>query len=128
MTLYPIISTIYNEKHQSQIHTQYQEQAAIVDKLDVDVMCFGLRTDFQTKMFPASKRLMELADDIEELKSRCKCGRKTIVNARFDENGEIILNGSQVVVGGNKMYTPLCRKCYYKAIKEKLLKDENNQK
>ena len=107
---------------------QVEQLAAIVDKLDIDIMCFGLRTDFQTKMFPASKRLMELADDIEELKSRCKCGRKTIVNARFDENGEIVLNGSQVVVGGNKMYTPLCRKCYHKAIKEKLLKDENNQK
>lgn len=104
---------------------QVEQLANIVDKLDIDVMCFGLRTDFQARLFPGSKRLMELADDIEELKARCKCGRKTIVNARFDENDEIVLDGSQVLVGGNELYTPLCRKCYNKAIKDKLTKLEN---
>lgn len=104
---------------------QIEQLATIVDKLDIDVMCFGLRTDFQTHLFPASKRLMELADDIEELKSRCVCGRKTIVNARFDSDGEIVLNGEQIMVGDEKLYTTLCRKCYNKAIKEKLLKFEN---
>lgn len=106
---------------------QIDQLALIVDKLDIDVMCFGLRTDFQTKMFPASKRLMEIADDIEELKSRCRCGSKTIVNARFDGNGDIVLNGNQVLVGGNKLYTPLCRKCYESEKKKKLTKEGNNK-
>lgn len=105
---------------------QVDQLAQIVDKLDVDVMCFGLRTDFQTKLFPASKRLMEIADDIEEIKSRCSCGRKTVVNARFDEKGEIVLYGNQVVVGGNKLYTSLCRNCFNQLKKEKMLSDKNN--
>lgn len=103
---------------------QVDQLANVVDKLGIDVMCFGLRTDFQSKMFEGSKRLMELADDIEELKSRCSCGRKTIINARFDSNGEIVLNGGQIMVGGNESYTPLCRECYQKHIKTKL----NNKK
>lgn len=103
---------------------QVNQLANVVDKLGIDVMCFGLRTDFQAKMFEGSKRLMELADDIEELKSRCSCGRKTIINARFDANGEIVLNGDQIMVGGNETYTPLCRECYQKNIKAKL----NNKK
>lgn len=103
---------------------QVDQLANVVDKLGIDVMCFGLRTDFQSKMFEGSKRLMELADDIEELKSRCSCGRKTIINARFDSNGEIVLNGGQIMVGGNESYTPLCRECYQKYIKTKL----NNKK
>ena len=105
---------------------QIDQLATIVDKLEIDVMCFGLRTDFQTKMFPASKRLMEIADDIEEIKARCKCGRKTIVNARFDSNGEVVLNGNQVLVGGDKLYTPLCRKCYETAKKDKILKENKD--
>ena len=57
---------------------QIDQLANIVDNLNIDVMCFGLRTDFQSKLFPASKRLFELADEIEEVKSRCECGKKNI--------------------------------------------------
>ena len=97
---------------------QIDELALIVDNLNIDVMCFGLRTDFRSKLFPASKRLFELADEIEEIKSRCECGRKTSINARFNKNGEIILDGNQIMIGGDDLYKPLCRKCWFEKVKE----------
>lgn len=91
---------------------QVNQLAKIVDNLNINVMCFGLRTDFQSKLFPGSKRLFELADTIEEVKSRCSCGRKTSINARFDSLGKLILDGNQIMIGGNDLYKPLCRKCW----------------
>ncbi len=91
---------------------QVNQLAKIVDNLNINVMCFGLRTDFQSKLFPGSKRLFELADTIEEVKSRCSCGRKTSINARFDSLGNLILDGNQIMIGGNDLYKPLCRKCW----------------
>ena len=103
---------------------QVDQLSDVVDFLDVNVMCFGLRTDFQSHLFPGSKRLFELADDIEEIKSSCECGeRKTSINARFDENGEIITEGSQVEIGGNDKYRAICRKCWKNKIRDKLLKE-----
>jgi thymidine kinase len=97
----------------------------VVDFLDINVMCYGLRTDFQSKLFPASKRLFELADDIEEIKSTCSCGdRKTSINARFDADGNIITEGDQVVIGGNDMYKALCRKCWKNKIRDKKLAEQ----
>lgn len=97
-----------------------------VDELGVDAMCYGLRTDFQTKVFPGSKRLFELADTIEEVKSHCSCGRKATINARFDENDEIIIDGEQVQIGGNESYKGLCRKCYMELVNNKIKKNNNN--
>lgn len=91
---------------------QVDDLAKIVDDFDINVSCYGLRTDFKTEMFNGSKRLMEIADTITEIKSLCNCGKKAIVNARIDENGHVIVNGSQVLIGGNEKYVPLCRKCY----------------
>lgn len=103
---------------------QVNQLSDVVDFLDVNVMCFGLRTDFQSHLFPGSKRLFELADDIEEIKSSCECGeRKTSINARFDEDGEIITEGSQVEIGGNDKYRAICRKCWKNKIRDKLLKE-----
>ncbi len=98
---------------------QVEQLAAIVDELDINVMCYGLRTDFQTKLFEGSKRLLELADNIEELKISCECGRKAIVNTRIDKNGEIVLDGEQIEIGGNDRYISLCRRCYHKLKREK---------
>ena len=98
---------------------QVNQLSQIVDKLDINVMCYGLRTDFTTHLFEGSKRLMELADDIDEVKISCSCGRKAIVNARIDKNGDIIRDGEQIVIGGNEQYIPLCRKCYYDAINKR---------
>lgn len=97
---------------------QVDQLARVVDNLNVNVMCFGLRTDFRTKAFPASKRLFELADDIEEIKSRCTCGRKTIVNVRFNGEGKIITDGPQIMVGGDEQYQSYCRKCYNKLLSQ----------
>ena len=103
---------------------QVDQLSDVVDFLNIDVMCFGLRTDFQSKSFPASKRLFEIADEFEEVKSTCSCGEsKTSINARFDENGEIITEGNQLVVGGNEMYKALCRKCWKNKIKDKKEKE-----
>jgi thymidine kinase len=103
---------------------QVDQLSDVVDFLDVNVMCFGLRTDFQSHLFPGSKRLFELADDIEEIKSPCECGeRKTSINARFDENGEIITEGSQVEIGGNDKYKAICRRCWKNKVRDKLLKE-----
>ncbi len=98
---------------------QVDELAKIVDTLDISVICYGLRTDFKTKMFPGSKRLFEIADTIEEVKSSCHCGNKTIVNARIDSQSNLVTDGEQVEIGGDDRYVSLCRKCYYKKLKNK---------
>jgi thymidine kinase len=84
----------------------------IVDNYNVPVFCFGLRTDFRTKMFPGSARLFELADSVSELKTVCTCGGKAMVNARIDGEGNIITEGAQIMLGGNESYRPMCYKCW----------------
>ena len=148
--LFKIISdSISNNQHikkilidESQFLTkrQVEQLGHVVDTFDIDVMCYGLRTDFRTELFEGSKRLLELADTIEEVKSHCSCGRKAIINARFTSNGDIVLHGNQVEIGGNDRYKPLCRKCYqeecdklcYKMVDEytkfqETNKDKNNK-
>ena len=97
---------------------QIDQLRAIVDDFDVPVMCFGLRTDFQTKLFPGSMRLMELADTIQEIKTICDCSAKATVNARIDADGYIVTEGAQVVLGGNDSYIAMCHKCYVRGIRE----------
>lgn len=91
----------------------------IVIDFDVPVLCFGLATDFLTHLFPGSKRLFEIAESITEIKSVCKCGAKATVNARIDENGNVVTEGDQICIGGNDKYVAMCRKCYLKHIKNK---------
>lgn len=81
----------------------------IVDFMDVPVVCYGLRADFQNKLFPGSERLITIADCIQEIKTVCWCGRKATSNARYNEDG-IIRDGEQVVLGANDQYVALCRK------------------
>ena len=95
---------------------QVDQLADVVDDFDINVMCYGLRTDFTTKLFDGSKRLMEIADDISEIKSSCSCGRKAIVNARIDSDGNIVDRGEQIVIGGNDKYISLCRRCYRRTL------------
>lgn len=96
---------------------QVEELADVVDILNINVICYGLRTDFRTELFEGSKRLMELADDIDEIKISCSCGRKAIINARINSEGKLITDGEQILIGGNETYIPLCRKCYNEYIK-----------
>jgi len=98
---------------------QIDELRAIVDDFNIPVMCFGLRTDFQTKLFPGSMRLMEVADTIQEIKTICDCGAKATVNARISADGYIITEGAQVVLGGNDTYIAMCHRCYVNGIRER---------
>lgn len=97
---------------------QIDELRAIVNDFNIPVMCFGLRTDFRTKLFPGSLRLMEVADTIQEIKTICDCGAKATVNARIDPSGYIITQGEQVELGGNDRYIAMCHKCYVRGIRE----------
>ncbi len=96
---------------------QIEQLRAIVDEHNIPVLCFGLRTDFQTRLFPGSLRLMELADCIEEIKTMCDCGCKATVNARISV-GYIVTEGAQVVLGGNDCYIAMCHRCYVAGIRE----------
>ncbi|MBR2466927.1 MAG: thymidine kinase [Clostridia bacterium] len=97
---------------------QIDEMRRIVDEFSVPVMCFGLRTDFKTKLFPGSARLFEIADSISEIKTICDCGSKATVNARFDSKGRLMTHGTQVVIGGNERYLAMCHKCYSERIRK----------
>ena len=97
---------------------QIDQLRAIVDEKDVPVLCFGLRTDFLTHFFPGAQRLMELADSITEIKTVCACGSKATVNARLDENGRVVTEGGQILIGGNDRYIAMCHRCWKKAIRE----------
>lgn len=97
---------------------QVDQLSMLVIDYNIPVLCFGLRADFRTKMFPGSKRLMEIADSITEIKTICSCGRKATVNVRIDQNGRIITEGEQILIGGNDQYTAMCYQCYIQGQKE----------
>lgn len=82
----------------------------VVDDWNVPVICYGLRADFSGRLFPGSEELLAAADIIEEIKTICWCGKKATYNARFDENGAVLREGEQVVLGANDRYIGLCRK------------------
>ena len=96
---------------------QIDQLRALVDEEDIPVLCFGLRTDFLTRFFPGSQRLMELADSLTEIKTVCACGRKATVNARIDGAGRIVTEGSQVMLGGNDSYVAMCHRCWKRQIR-----------
>ena len=96
---------------------QIEQLRAVVDERNIPVICFGLRTDFLTRLFPGSRRLMEVADCIEEIKTMCDCGCKATVNARICD-GFIVTEGAQVQLGGNDCYIAMCHRCYIKGIRE----------
>ena len=92
--------------------SQVDQVARIVDDFGSNVICYGLRTDFRSCLFEGSRRLFEIADTIDEIKSTCTCGRKTIINARMDSNGDFVEEGQQVEIGGDDRYIAVCRKCW----------------
>ena len=98
--------------------SQIDQLRALVNDYNIPVMCFGLRTDFQTHMFPGSQRLMELSDSLTEIKTVCACGRKATVNARLDGQGRVVTTGDQVLLGGNDSYIAMCHKCWKQRIRE----------
>ena len=96
---------------------QINQLRAIVDKRDIPVLCFGLRTDFLTNLFEGSRRLFEVADSINEIKTICSCGNKAIVNARICD-GKVVTEGGQILIGGNDSYVAMCHACWKKATEQ----------
>jgi thymidine kinase len=88
----------------------------VADTLDIPVLCYGLRTDFQGKLFPGSATLLGLADDLTELKTVCQCGRKATMNLRVDRTGKGVKEGAQVEIGGNDRYVSMCRRHFKEAL------------
>lgn len=109
------ISCIFVDEAQFLEKNQIDDLLRIVVEEDVPIICYGLRTDFNTNGFPGSTRLLELAHSIEELKTICDCGKKATFNARM-VNGEFVFDGDQVAIDGEDevTYESLCPKCYYK--------------
>lgn len=107
------IKCIFVDEAQFLTENQIDELGMIVDKMNITVMCYGLRTDFKTQLFEGSKRLLEIADEIEELRTLCRCGEKAIFNTR-KINHEFVFDGEQVAIDGKDevTYVSLCRKCY----------------
>lgn len=111
------INAIICDECQFLTSSQIDQLKFIAEFCDIPVLCFGLRADFQTKLFEGSKRLFEIADSITEIKSVCKCGKKTIVNARIDNNGKVVTEGNQIEIGGNDKYESMCWGCWQERIK-----------
>lgn len=88
----------------------------VVDELNIPVMAYGLRTDFQGKLFPGSEILLSIADEIREVRTICKCGSKATMVVRQDANGHVVKDGAQIVVGGNESYISYCRQHWKEAI------------
>ena len=91
---------------------QVDQLGEIVDSCGINVICYGLRTDFKTHLFPGSKRLFEIADTFEEIKSECSDGHKNIFNARIDGSGKFAIDGNQVEVGAEDKYIAVSRRMY----------------
>ena len=95
---------------------QVEQLGKIVDELNITVMAFGIRTDFQGELFEGSKYLLAWADRLKELRAVCHCGSKATMIVRVSEDGSIIRSGDQVEIGGNERYHSLCRKHFYDGI------------
>lgn len=95
---------------------QVRQLTDVTDTLEIPVLCYGLRTDFQGNLFPGSSALLGWADDLIELKTICHCGRKATMNLRTGPDGRAVKEGAQVEIGGNERYIPLCRRHYKDAL------------
>ncbi|OAN18465.1 thymidine kinase [Photobacterium jeanii] len=95
---------------------QVYQLTEVVDKLNIPVLCYGLRSDFRGELFEGSRYLLSWADKLVELKTICHCGRKANMVIRQDETGKAIADGDQVVIGGNDRYVSVCRKHYKEAL------------
>jgi thymidine kinase len=111
LSLYPKPDVILIDEVQFLTTPQINELASIVDTIHIPVLAYGLKTDFRSELFPASKRLLELADEIKEIKSICWCGKAARLNARIVD-GQFQIEGEQVLIGAEEKYITLCRKHY----------------
>ena len=108
---YKNINCIFVDEAQFLTKEQVRDLSKISDKLDIPVMCYGIRTDFQGELFHGSSELLAIADNLNELKTICsECDKKATMVVRLDENGDVILEGKKILVGGNEIYKTVCRK------------------
>ncbi len=110
------VACIFIDEAQFLSEEQVWQLARAVDDLKVPVMCYGLRVDFQGKLFPGSAALLALADEMREVRTICHCGKKATMVVRQDENGNVIQEGAQVQIGGNESYVSLCRRHWREAM------------
>lgn len=113
------IKYVLVDEAQFMTEKQIDQLSDVVDYLNIDVICYGLRTDFKTHLFNGSKRLFEIADEIHEIKSTCDCGARNMYNARINQNGEVMIQGQQIEVGGEDKYITMCRKCFKEKTKNR---------
>jgi thymidine kinase len=104
------IACVLIDEAQFLTKSQVFQLCAIVDELNIPILAYGLRTDFQGELFPGSKYLLGLADALVEIKAICHCGKKATMNMRIDKNGNPVRLGEQIEIGGNERYVPTCRK------------------
>lgn len=104
------ISCILIDEVQFLSKYQIRQVCKVSDELNIPAMCYGIRTDFQGKLFEGSSELLALADNLIELKTVCDCGRKAIMVVRLDEKGKVVKDGDQIKIGGNDSYKVFCRK------------------
>lgn len=97
---------------------QVEQLCDAADIENIPILCYGLRTDFQGKLFEGSEALLGWADNLIELKTICHCGSKATMNLRMDAEGQAIRSGAQIEIGGNERYVALCRRCYNQAMRE----------
>lgn len=103
------LHAVFVDEAQFLTEDQVWQLAKVADRIKIPVMCYGLRTDFQGKLFPGSAALLALADNLKEIKTICWCGRKATMVARLDAEGRFVEEGDQVVIGGEEAYVSLCR-------------------
>jgi thymidine kinase len=108
------VACVLIDEAQFLTEAQAWQASDIADALDIPVLCYGLRTDFQGRLFPGSAALLAIADDLTELKTICHCGRKATMNLRVDSSGHAVQEGAQVEIGGNDRYIAMCRR-HFKA-------------
>ena len=109
-------SCVFIDEAQFLTEEQVWQLARAVDDLSVPVMCYGLRVDFQGKLFPGSAALLAIADEMREIRTICYCSKKATMVIRQDENGNVIKDGAQIQIGGNETYISLCRRHWREAI------------
>ena len=112
------VDCILVDEAQFLTRAQVLELASICDELNIPVLAYGLRTDFQGNLFEGSGALLALADTLVELKAICECGRKATMNLRVDEDGRAVQAGAQTEIGGNDRYVALCRRHFMERLRE----------
>jgi len=121
------VDALFVDEAQFLTEEQVMQCARIVDDLHIPVLAYGLKTDFMGKLFPGSEALLRFSDNIEEIKAICWCGKKATMTARISPKGDVARAGQQVAIGGNDMYTSLCRKHFMRGEAKATLADDKKK-